>query len=70
MEIGDTKGDLTTRSGFHFHVRAAEPKDEEIVADLAFTFTFAQQSQKMRQSSLSFSLTLHQTTSDFVSYPE
>lgn len=33
MEIGDTKGDLTTRSGFHFHVRAAEPKDEAIVAD-------------------------------------
>jgi len=33
MEIEDTKGDLTTRSGFHFHVRGAEPKDEAIVAD-------------------------------------
>lgn len=33
MEIEDTKGDLITRSGFHFHIRHAEPTDEAIVAD-------------------------------------
>lgn len=33
MDAKDTDGDLITRTGFHFHVRGAEPKDEAIVAD-------------------------------------
>ncbi|NTF89605.1 GNAT family N-acetyltransferase [Agrobacterium rhizogenes] len=33
MDTEDTTGDLITRTGFHFHVRHAEPEDEAIVAD-------------------------------------
>jgi len=33
MHIDDTEDDLTTRTGFRFHVRRARPEDEEIVAE-------------------------------------
>jgi RimJ/RimL family protein N-acetyltransferase len=33
MHTDDTEDDLTTRTGFRFHVRRARPEDEEIVAE-------------------------------------
>lgn len=33
MDIHDTDDDLTTRTGFRFHVRQAKPQDEPILAE-------------------------------------
>ncbi|TAV41740.1 GNAT family N-acetyltransferase [Rhizobium leguminosarum] len=33
MDIDDTEDDLTTRTGFRFHVRRARPRDEAVIAE-------------------------------------